>query len=623
MSMPIPRDKTIAPTKKDSEDREPADRREPLPPLAGREDLHHPIGVAMHSAAIIHHMNFFFDACEINARRERVMDEINKLKFAAFRRLFETIHSLLAPPARAVVHYFFHALSIAGGAMTGQHNLRYTVCMESITSALSGFFATWTVPGYLLTKVALQRGVALVYLVAFIVALNQFRPLLGEHGLLPVSNFIKHVGFRDAPSLFHWFPYDWAFTTIAIGGIVVSSLALLGITERYGTAVSMIAWLLLWVMYLSFMNVGQRFYSFGWESLLLEAGFLAAFLGPAGVEPPFLVILLFRWLLFRTMFGAGMIKMRGDECWRDLTCLFYHFETQPMPNMLSWFFHWLPRPLLKGGVLFNHFVELVVPFGYFLRQPIAAAAGLFTFVFHLILAISGNFSWLSFVTMILSFSLLNDRVLSFFTTPAIAALMPGASLTTAALVLFLVFIVLSIQPVLNLFSPRQIMNTSYNPLHLGGSYGAFGSITRPRYEVIVEGTSDTVMGENTLWKEYEFRGKPGDVRKMPPQIAPYHLRLGWLLWFAAFSRPQQHPWFVILLGKLLQNDRGILSLLPSNPFPDAPPRYVRAKLYEYHFTTPEERQKIGAWWSRKFIQEYFPPLSLEEAKRVLPEWVFK
>ena len=148
-----------------------------------------------------------------------------------------------------------------------------------------------------------------------------------------------------------------------------------------------------------------------------------------------------------------------------------------------------------------------------------------------------------------------------------------------------------------------------------GTYGAFGSITRTRYEIIIQGTNEgtnaTVELPSTKWLEYEFKGKPGDVTRMPPQIAPYHLRLDWLMWFAAMSDYSQHPWFVHFLAKLLQGDKDTLSLLQSNPFPDHPPRFVRAELYEYHFTTPDERRKTGAWWKRQFTGMYFPAVSLD------------
>jgi hypothetical protein len=169
---------------------------------------------------------------------------------------------------------------------------------------------------------------------------------------------------------------------------------------------------------------------------------------------------------------------------------------------------------------------------------------------------------------------------------------------------------MSVRPVRNMLSPRQVMNTAYNPLHLVGTYGAFGGITRTRYEVVVEGADDAVITESTRWREYEFRGKPTATGRRPPQIAPYHLRLDWLMWFAAMSDASDEPWFIRFLGKLLQGDAGTLSLLHSNPFPDAPPRYVRAQLYLYRFTTPDERRRTGQWWTRELARPYFPAISL-------------
>ncbi len=470
------------------------------------------------------------------------------------------------------------------------------------------------IASYTLTKILLQRGLALIYLVAFIAVINQFRPLLGEKGLLPVPLFVKQTSFFESPSLFYFFPKDSAFMIVGWIGAALSALTLAGVTERFGTPVSMAAWALLWVLYLSFVNVGQTFYGFGWESILLEAGFLAIFLGGAGARPPTVVIWLFRWLLFRIMFGAGLIKLRGDSCWKDLTCLFYHFETQPMPNPFSWYFHWLPRWMLKGGVAMNHFVELIAPFGYFSPQPFAAVAGLLAIAFQATLMVSGNYAFLSLVTIVIAFSTLDDRLLSkvLHWIPA-AAQPPSGAHEAAAYGLALLIAVLSVNPIRNLLSPNQVMNTSYDPLHLVGTYGAFGSITRPRYEVIVEGTTESVITPSTKWSEYEFKGKPGDVMRLPPQVAPYHLRLDWLMWFAGFSTWQEHPWFVHLLAKLLESDRGALSLIRSNPFPDHPPAYVRAELYEYHFTTPEERKKTGAWWTRTLVGPYFPPVSLQDA----------
>ena len=474
---------------------------------------------------------------------------------------------------------------------------------------------TWTGSEEWLTRLAFQRALAVVFLIAFLNAANQFKPLLGERGLLPVPLYVKDTTFAASPSLFVFFPKDRVFTTAAWTGVALSALSIAGVSEWLGTPVSMVIWALMWALYISFVNVGQTFYAFGWESILLEAGFYAIFLGARNTQVQGINVWLLRWLLFRVMFGAGLIKMRGDTCWRDLTCLDYHYETQPMPNPLSWFFHWAPEWTHKSGVLFNHFSELVVPFAYFLPQPLATIAGLITIAFQLTIFASGNLSWLNFLTMVLAIPTLDGKLLARllpFSAPDLHA--PWLLHRILVIALGILVVYLSINPVRNMISPNQIMNTGYNRWHLVGTYGAFGSITRPRYEVIVEGTDEAVLSPSTKWREYEFKGKPGRLDRIPTQIAPYHLRLDWLMWFASFSEYYQHPWFVNFVAKLLEDDRPVLSLVRSNPFPDAPPRYVRALLYEYHFSTPAERAQTHQWWKRELIRQYFSPVSLRDAR---------
>lgn len=467
---------------------------------------------------------------------------------------------------------------------------------------------------YWLTRLFFQRSLGVAYLIAFICALNQFRPLLGEHGLLPVPLFVRQVSFRETPSLFFFAPKDWAFAAAAWLGVALSVLVIAGVAERFNSAFNGLIWAAMWVLYISFVNVGQIFYAFGWESILLEAGFFAMFLGARSVQTPIVVIYLLRWLEFRVMFGAGLIKMRGDPCWRNLTCLDYHYETQPMPNPLSWFFYSAPQWTHKAGVAFNHFSELIVPFFYFLPQPLASIAAALTILFQGTIFLSGNLSWLNFLTMILAIPAIDGRYLAAILpirTPALAGMAPVHRLGAIALAILVA--ILSIRPVGNMLSPRQIMNTSYNPFHLVDTYGAFGGITRQRFEVVVEGTSDPVLTPSTRWKEYEFKGKPNDIRRMPPQIAPYHLRLDWLMWFAAMSSYQEHPWFVNFMAKLLENDKPVLSLLKSNPFPDRAPKFVRAELYEYHFADPETHRRTGQWWVRTPTGPWFPEVSLDNA----------
>src|SRR5580698_4231620 len=265
---------------------------------------------------------------------------------------------------------------------------------------------------YWLTRFCFQRALGAIYLIAFVIAANQYTPLLGEHGLLPVKLFLPRATFWEAPSIF-WINDSDAFITAMVWcGIGLSVLAVTGISERWSIWLSVAVWTLLWVIYLSLVNVGQVFYGFGWETILLETGFLAIFLGSSNTKPPRIVLWLLLWVLFRIMFGAGMIKMRGDPCWRDLTCLQYHYETQPLPNPCSWYLHHLPHWWLKTCVLFTHFIELIVP--WFLLAPwrkTRILVGLLMVYFQLTLIVSGNLSWLNYVTLALCIPCFDDAFL--------------------------------------------------------------------------------------------------------------------------------------------------------------------------------------------------------------------
>jgi Lipase maturation factor len=465
---------------------------------------------------------------------------------------------------------------------------------------------------YWLSRLVFERGLAAIYLVAFLVAVNQFRPLLGTEGILPIPRFVARVPFRRSPSLFHWRYSDRMFAATAWTGVALALITVVGLTGAAPLPLTMLIWTLLFLLYLSIVNVGQIWYGFGWESLLLETGFLAIFLGNADAAPPIATMFLLRWLLFRLEFGAGLIKMRGDRCWRDLTCLYYHHETQPMPGPLSWYFHQLPRPLHRVEVLANHITQLVVPFGLFAPQPVAGVAAGIMVATQLWLVVSGNFSWLNWMAIVLGISVLPDGFLRHVlpvSPPDHSGATPLAFviavLAVTALVLFM-----SYWPVRNMLGRHQLMNASFNRLHLVNTYGAFGSVTRVRREVVVEGTTDAALSPETRWLEYEFKGKPTDLRRLPRQFAPYHLRLDWLMWFAGISRGYADSWFGGFLGKLLQNDRPTVRLLRRNPFPDAPPLYVRALIYEYRFTTWREHRDTGEWWRRRLLGEYAAPTRL-------------
>jgi hypothetical protein len=458
-----------------------------------------------------------------------------------------------------------------------------------------------------------------IYFVAFWSLYDQVLPLYGAHGLLPAAQYLERVrtvaSFDQAPTLFWFGASDLALWGGSALGLGLSALVFLGAANAGIMAA-------LWALYLSYVHVGQIFYGFGWESLLLETGFLSIFLCPlrsldplrADSPPPRIVIWLFRWLLFRLMFGAGLIKLRGDECWRNLTCLFYHYETQPLPSPLSAWWHQMPGAVQRAGALFNHLVELVVPFGLFGPRRLAAAAGALTILFQLFLIVSGNLSWLNWLTIAIAVSCFDDAILERAVGPSARArleALAGAPLAWRApwpaYALLVLVAVLSVEPTQNLFSDQQVMNGSFDSLRLVNTYGAFGSIGRTRNEIVLEGTEDTAPGPDTQWSEIDFKCKPGDPRRRPCFLAPYQLRLDWQIWFAAMSTPGRQPWLIRLIDKLLRGDRAVRGLLAPGPFMDRPPRFIRARLYRYEFSS-----EAGRWWKRSLLGEYLPPVSLDD-----------
>lgn len=460
----------------------------------------------------------------------------------------------------------------------------------------------------------IQRSLAFIYTVAFLIAWNQFPALAGPDGLLPMRFFSQSANWLNAPSLFLLSPTGMMIRMVCGTGLVLSLAALAGLSEKKGALLSAAVWGVLWILYLSIVNAGQLFYGFGWESMLLECGFLAIFLGSERDRPSVIVNYLYRWLLFRLMFGAGLIKLRGDECWRDLTCMDYHYETQPLPNPLSWTLHQFPPLWHKIEVLSTHVIELIVPFFYFAPARLAAAAGAATVFFHVTLILSGNLSWLNYITLAVTFACFDNRALRFFfrgmnfRETAASGLMRKAVLAG----LLILIAVKSVSPATNLLSPRQKMNASFDPLHLVNTYGAFGGITRERYEIVLEGTSEEVLTPQTVWKEYEFKCKPGRLDREPCVVSPYHYKLDWQMWFAAMNDFRYHPWILNLAAKLLRGDAGILNLMADNPFPSEPPRFIRAVRYRYRFSTREEKARTGAWWVREQPVMYLPILSLKQ-----------
>ena len=507
---------------------------------------------------------------------------------------------------------------------------------HSLVRSLLTIAGAGTISGaddYEFARQVLQRGIAGVYLIAFLSTAAQFPALLGSHGLLPVPAYLKTVYARRSPTLFRRWRYsDRRLRALCSAGAIVSASLVAGLPQLAGPWLPMVLFVAMWLVYLSIVNVGQTFYGFGWESLILEAGFMAAFLGSNAVAPPILIIWLIRWLVFRLEFGAGLIKLRGDRAWRDLTAMYYHHQTQPMPNPFSRWAHLLPKWVHRGEVLGNHFCQLIVPFFLFAPQPVASIAAALIVLSQLWLVLTGNFAWLNAITIVLAFSAVGDSVVHAI-IPAIPPTTTYASapiwfiVVTAAAALLV--ILLSWWPAKNLLSRHQLMNASFNRWHLVNAYGAFGSVTRERYEVIVEGTDDgaedatddgtddgasgaaaaTFPAADAEWREYAFKGKPGDPKRVPRQFAPYHLRLDWLMWFLALGSPDNR-WFSVFLVRLLEGDRPTLRLLREDPFGGTAPRWVRARTALYRFSTPHEHRETGQWWIVEETGLLVPPVRL-------------
>jgi hypothetical protein len=471
----------------------------------------------------------------------------------------------------------------------------------------------------------------LVYTVAFAVVVVQWDALLGSDGLLPAADLLEAVGrdhghgadaFLRVPTLFWLGSSDAWFRACGLLGLALSLALLLGLANA-----PMLA--LLWLLYGSFARVGQVFYGYGWDILLLETGFLAVFLAPLWRPGPFprasppsrVVIVLLRWLALRLMLGAGLIKLRGDPCWRDLSCLVFHYETQPNPNPLSWYFHQLPVCFHQLEVLFNHAVELVAPLFVFGPRRLRLAAGISIIAFQVLLILSGNLSFLNWLTIAVAIGCLDDGVLRALAPTrwlarldaATAGAREGRAARITRYALAAGVALLSVNPVVNLVSSRQLMNVAFDPFDLVNSYGAFGSITRERFEIVLEGTVDDPKDPAAGWVEYEFACKPGAPARRPCWISPYHLRLDWQMWFLAMSGAGKDAWFLHLVAKLLEGDAAARRLLAPGPFETNPPRAIRAQYYVYRFT---RSRAAGDWWERRLVSTYLPPLTRDDPRLV-------
>ncbi len=489
-------------------------------------------------------------------------------------------------------------------------------------------------PTYLISRWLFFKSLALVYLVTFISLWAQIDGLIGRDGILPLDLYLRDIqeqlggsGFFYLPTLF-WFNDSSLFLHLVCGAGVALSILLL-----FDLAPSLCL-LGLWGLYLSLVTAGQDFLGFQWDNLVLEAGFLAFLAAPMELRrgstktAPFsqVILWLFQWLLFRVMFCSGAVKLvSGDPTWRDLTALHYHYLTQPMPTPLAWFMARMPMGFHQASCLFVFFVELIVPFFIFGPRRFRPWAFGFLVSLQVLILLMGNYGYFNYFCAALCLFALEDEawpgfVKKWWARGAILSdVIPKVWVGWAPRgFLILVLFMTGIQ-FLQLFGFRHRLPSTVvavysviQPFRTINGYGPFAVMTTTRNEIVVMGSRN---GKD--WKPYDFKYKPGDPGAAPVWIAPYMPRLDWQMWFAALGSVQANPWLVRFLGRLLETSPSVLGLLKNDPFPEGPPKFIKADLYEYRFTTPEEKAQTGRWWNLDYKNPYLPPFTMENLRNRL------
>ena len=491
-------------------------------------------------------------------------------------------------------------------------------------------------PAYTAARDWFLRALGLIYFIAFVSFWVQVDGLIGREGILPIGEWLPAAREQLGSSAFFalptlcWLNSSDAFLHFLCGSGAVLSILLIAGVVPIATS------FLLFVCYLSLTIAGQTFLSFQWDILLLETGFLAVFVAPARWwsrretrEPPRVGVFLLKLLLFKLMLMSGVVKLTsGDDCWWNLTALDYHYWTQPLPTAFAWFADKSPEWFKKFSVAFCLLVEIVVPFFIWAPRRMRLAAAMLMIALQVMIAITGNYCFFNLLAAALCLLLIDDNYFG-RAVAAVAGRGIGPTKRTAAsdrgyrvvrvaaTVTLIVTLPINAMLIYSAFKPAaewprpiEVAYSYVERFQIVNGYGLFRVMTKTRPEIIVEGSSD---GET--WKPYRFRWKPGDLDRAPTWVAPHQPRLDWQMWFAALGSYRQNPWFVLFVERLLRNSKPVVSLLAENPFPDEPPRYVRATTYQYQFTAAKERRQTGDWWKRGEPQRYLPMVSLDDFQR--------
>ena len=451
------------------------------------------------------------------------------------------------------------------------------------------------------------RFLGVIYLSAFASLWPQIVGLVGSRGIAPAAKLLASAqsqlsttAFFYLPTLFWFNSSDLALLLMCACGCVASLLLTFAIFSR-------VAAFACFVFYLSLVIIGQPFTSFQWDALLLEAGFLAIFAGASWL------VWAYRLLLFRLMFESGWVKLAShDPNWRNFHALRFHFMTQPLPNPVAYYVYRLPPSLLNAMTFLTLVIELCAPFLLFARRPRFVGVGLLVFLQCMIL-LTGNYAFFNLLSLALCIWALDDRIWTSFgrllhwrfprrswMSSRSAFRITANGFTAILALLGTLQLISSLAPTTSLPRPLSILQ----PFEIVNGYGLFAVMTTTRPEIVLEGSNDQIE-----WREYQFLYKPGNTHRPLAWIAPYQPRLDWQMWFAALGSYQSNTWVGGVMYRILTGEASVYRLLSAPPF-EHPPRYLRALLYDYDFTTPAERSRTGAVWERHLQSVWFGPVFL-------------
>jgi lipase maturation factor 1 len=480
-------------------------------------------------------------------------------------------------------------------------------------------------PTYFRTRDLFLRSLAAIYFIAFVSLWFQVDGLIGEHGILPAGQYLDTMreqfgtdAYLGLPTLCWFDSSTWFLHFLCGAGAAVSVLLMLGLAPVLSLG-------LLFAFYLSLTIAGQTFLGFQWDILLLETGFLALFFAPLvwrmrrNDEAPLSRVGLFllKLLLFKLMLMSGVVKLTsGDDSWWNLTALDYHYWTQPLPTVVGWWADQHAEWFKKFSVAFCLIVEIVGPFFIWAPRRFRHLAGLLLIALQIVIAATGNYCFFNLLTIALCLLLFDDSAFQHLEDRAHARpLRASRELRPpiAAIVVLLITLPVNAMFIFSAFKPETawprpiaVLGGYLESFRIVSGYGLFRVMTKSRPEIIVEGSAD-----GAEWLPYEFRWKAGALNRAPGWVAPHQPRLDWQMWFAALGSYRHNPWFVSLLERLLQGTPEVTALFARNPFPQDPPHYIRARLYQYHFTTWTEYRATGDWWKRENAGDYLPAISLK------------